>query len=159
MIIIPHPTASEHRWLVKAPRWIQCPRCLGQAVVTLRLPCSIVESPRRNKRAPFVNIAYLCSWSIKRCQSKHKNGLLWRSFYSSSYPGVGLTHKTPGAGFRLVNSALEVLRESRSGYMVPTLFQKRNSRTFKDFSWTKSHFSSTMESLSSVLYMHYSVIK
>ena len=72
MILIPHPVASEHRWLVKAPRGIQCPGCLGQAVVTLRLLCAIVESPRRHKRVPFVNIASLRSGSIKRRQWKHK---------------------------------------------------------------------------------------
>ena len=34
--------------------------------------CAIVESPRRHKRGPFVNIAFLRSWSIKRHQWKHK---------------------------------------------------------------------------------------
>ena len=50
----------------------QCPGCLGQAVVTLRLPCTIVESPRRHKRVPFVNIAFLRSRSIKHHQWMHK---------------------------------------------------------------------------------------
>ena len=40
--------------------------------MTLWLPCAIVESPRRHKRVPFVNIAFLRSRSIKRCQWKHK---------------------------------------------------------------------------------------
>ena len=50
----------------------QCPGCVGQAVVTLRLPCAIVESPRRHKRAPFLNIAFLRSRLIKRRQWTHK---------------------------------------------------------------------------------------
>ena len=50
----------------------QCPGCLGQTVVPLRLLCAIVESPRRHKHAPFVNIAFLRSRSIKRRQWKHK---------------------------------------------------------------------------------------
>ena len=50
----------------------QCPGCLGQAVVTLRLPCAIVKSARHHKHLPFVNIAFLRSRSIKRRQWKHK---------------------------------------------------------------------------------------
>ena len=38
----------------------------------LRLLCAIVESPRRHKHVPFVNIAFLHSRSIKRRQWKHK---------------------------------------------------------------------------------------
>ena len=71
--LIPHPVASEHRWLVKPPLVdSQCPGCLGQAVVTLRLPCAIVESPRRRRYVPFVNITSLRCRSIKRRQWKHK---------------------------------------------------------------------------------------
>ena len=70
--LIPHSVANEHRWLVKAPRWIKCPGCLGQAVVTLWLPCAIVESSQRHRHVPFVNIASLRSRSIKRRQWKHK---------------------------------------------------------------------------------------
>ena len=66
-----NPRSYEHIWLVKAPGWIQCPGCLGQAVVTLRLPFMIVESPQSHKHVPFVNIASLCSRSIKRHQSPY----------------------------------------------------------------------------------------
>ena len=69
----------------------QCPGCLGQAVVTLRLPsCAIVESPRRHKHAPFVNIAFLCSRSIKRRQWKHK----------LDYYGVVFAHLDTGCGIK-----------------------------------------------------------
>ena len=88
--LIPHPVASEHRWLVKAPRAVdsQCPGCLGQAVVTLRLPSAIVESPWRHKRVPFVNIASVRSRSIKRRQWKHK----------MDYYGVVFAHLATGRG-------------------------------------------------------------
>ena len=66
----------------------QCPGCLGQAVVTLRLPCAIVESPRRHKHVPFVNIASLRSRSIKRRQWKHK----------LDYYGVVFAHLATGCG-------------------------------------------------------------
>ena len=49
-----------------------CPGCLGQAVMTLQLPCAVVESPWRHKHVPFVNIAFLHLRSIKRRQWKHK---------------------------------------------------------------------------------------
>ena len=68
----------------------QCPGCLGQAVVTLRLPCAIVESPRRYKHVPFVNIAFLHSRSIKRRQWKHK----------LNYYGVVFAHLATGCGIK-----------------------------------------------------------
>ena len=68
----------------------QCPGCLGQAVVTLRLPCAIVESPRRHKRVPFVNIAFLRSRSIKRRQWEHK----------LDYHGVVFAHLATGSGIK-----------------------------------------------------------
>ena len=68
----------------------QCPGCLGQAVVTLRLPCAIVESPRRHKRVPFVNIAFLRSRSIKRRQWEHK----------LDYYGVVFAHLATGCGIK-----------------------------------------------------------
>ena len=87
--VIPHPVASEHCWLVKAPRWIHSvPDVLGQAVVTLRLPSAIVESPWRDKRVPFVNIASVRSRSIKRRQWKHK----------MDYYGVVFAHLATGHG-------------------------------------------------------------
>ena len=66
----------------------QCPGCLGQAVVTLRLPSEIVESPWRHKRVPFVNIASVRSRSIKRRQWKHK----------MDYYGVVFAHLATGRG-------------------------------------------------------------
>ena len=68
----------------------QCPWCLGQAVVTLRLPCAIVESPWRHKRVPFINITFLRSRSIKRRQWKHK----------LDYYGVVFAHLTTGCGIK-----------------------------------------------------------
>ena len=58
--------------------------------VTLRLPCAIVESPRRHKRVPFVNIAFLRSRSIKRRQWKHK----------LDYYGVVFAHLATGCGIK-----------------------------------------------------------
>ena len=66
----------------------QCPGCLGRAVVTLRLPSAIVESPWRHKRVPFVNIASGRSRSIKRRQWKHK----------MDYYGVVFAHLATGRG-------------------------------------------------------------
>ena len=66
----------------------QCPGCLGQAVVTLRLPSASVESPWRHKRVPFVNIASVRSRSIKRRQWKHK----------MDYYGVVFAHLATGRG-------------------------------------------------------------
>ena len=66
----------------------QCPGCLGQTVVTLRLPCAIVKSPRRHKRVPFVNIASLRPGSIKRRQWNHK----------LDYYGVVFAHLATGCG-------------------------------------------------------------
>ena len=63
----------------------QCPGCLGQVVVTSRLPCAIVGSPRRHECVPFVNIASLRSRSIKRRQWKHKLDYYGVIFCSSSY--------------------------------------------------------------------------
>ena len=50
----------------------QCPGWIGQAVLTLRSPCVIVESPRRHKHVPFVNNASLHSRPINRRQWKQK---------------------------------------------------------------------------------------
>ena len=66
----------------------QCPGRHGQAVVTLRLLCAIVESPRRHKHVPFVNIAFLRSRSIKRRQWKHQ----------LDYYGVVFAHLATGCG-------------------------------------------------------------
>ena len=74
----------------------QCPGCLGQAIVTLQLPCAIVESPRRHRHVPFVNIASTRSRSIKRHQRKHKLDYYGVVFFSSSYrAGCGINAKDP----------------------------------------------------------------
>ena len=73
----------------------QCPGCLGQAVVTLRLPCAIVESPRRHKRVPFVNIAFLRSRSITRRQWEHK----------LDYYGVVFAHLATGCGIKVKDAS------------------------------------------------------
>ena len=72
----------------------QCPGCLGQAVVTLRLPCTIVESPQRHKRVPFVNIASLHSRSIKRRQWKHKMDY-YDIVFAHLATGCGINAKDP----------------------------------------------------------------
>ena len=117
--LIPHPVASEHCWLVKAPRWIHSAQDVSvKAVVTLRLPCAIVESPRRHKRAPFVNIAFLRSRSIKRRQWKHKMDY-YGVVFAHLATRCGINVKDPlGAGFRSVNPALEVLRDLEIWWMT-----------------------------------------
>ena len=62
--------------------------CVGQTVVTLRLPWAIVESPRGHRYVPFVNIDSLFSRSIKRRQWKHK----------LDYFGVVFAHLATGCG-------------------------------------------------------------
>ena len=69
-------------------------RCLGQAVMTLRLPCAIVESPRRHKRVPFVNFAFLRSRSIKRRQWKLKLDY-YGVVFAQLAAGCGITAKDP----------------------------------------------------------------
>ena len=58
------------------------------ATLVMRLPCTIVESPRRHKRVPFVNITSPRSRSIKRRQWKHK----------LDYYGVVFAHLATGYG-------------------------------------------------------------
>ena len=77
---------STRRFGGRAGGWL----ILGQAVVTLRLPCAIVESPRLHKHVPFVNIAFLHSRSIKRRQWKHK----------LNYYGVVFAHLATGCGIK-----------------------------------------------------------
>ena len=92
-----------------------CPGCLGQAVVALRWLCAIVESPRRHKRAPFVNIASLRSRSIKRRQWKHK----------LEYYDIIFAHLATGCGihakdFRYIIGAGQPLQygEVRGSYLA-----------------------------------------
>ena len=71
--VIPHPVASEHRWLVKTPLWIPVTwmsrTCDCDVAVAMR-DCGI--STTSQTHVPFVNIAFLRSWSIKHRQWKHK---------------------------------------------------------------------------------------
>ena len=72
----------------------QCPVCLQQAVVTLWLPCTIVESLWHHIHVPFVNIASLHSWSTKCLQWKHKldyNGIVFADLAA----GCGINAKDP----------------------------------------------------------------
>ena len=73
----------------------QCPGCLGQAVVTLRLPCAIVESPRRHKHVPLVNIAFLRSWSIKHRQWKHNLNYNYGIVFAHLATGCEIKAKDP----------------------------------------------------------------
>ena len=85
-VLIPHPVASEHLWLVKAPQWIHS----VPDVSDRRLPCTIVESPWRHRHVPFVNISSLRSRSIKCRQWKHK----------LDYYGVVFAHLATGYGIK-----------------------------------------------------------
>ena len=60
----------------------------------LRLQCTIVESPRRHKHVPFVNIASLRSRSIKRRRWKH-NLDYYGVVFAHLATGVGLMRKSP----------------------------------------------------------------
>ena len=83
----------------------QCPGCLGQAVVTFRLPCAILESPRRHRRVLCVNITSR-SRSIKRRQWKHK----------LDYYGVVFAHLATGCGINAKDpSGWIQIGESRTG--------------------------------------------
>ena len=94
-LLITHPIASEHRWLVKAPGWIHSARDVsGQAVLMLRLQCAIVEYTGRHKHVPFVNIASLRSRSIKRRQWKH-NFDYYGVVFAHLATGVGIMRKSP----------------------------------------------------------------
>ena len=73
----------------------QCPGCLRHAVVTLRLSCAIVGSPRRHERVPFVNVASLRSRSTKRRHWKHK----------LDYYGEDCAHRDTGCGINAKDSS------------------------------------------------------
>ena len=103
--IIPHPVASEHRWLVKTPRWIHSVLMSRDRRSWRWLPCGIVESPRRHGHVPFVNNASLCSRSIKRQKKKHK----------LDYYCVVFAHLATGCGINAEDpSGLDPGRESRT---------------------------------------------
>ena len=97
-IVIPHPVASEHRWLVKAPRWIHSvPDVSGRR--SWRRGCharlwNLHE--RRHKHIPFVNIASLRSWSIKRRQWRHKLDY-YGAVFAHLATGCGINAKDPSA--------------------------------------------------------------
>ena len=90
----------------------QCTGCLGQALVTLRLPCTIVETPWRHKHVPFVNIAYLRSRSMKRRQWSHK-----LDYYDVVFAHLatvcGINAKDHRGWIQIVDPAFDVLRETR----------------------------------------------
>ena len=91
--------------------------------MTLRLPCVIVESPRRHKRVLIVNIAFLRSQSIKRHQWKHKFDY-YGVVFAHLAAGCGLKWKTPRGWIQIGESrtrgvariplGLKPLRDSRA---------------------------------------------
>ena len=85
--LIPHPVASEHGWLVKAPRWIHSVPDVSDRRMW-RCGCAIVESSPHHKHVPFVNIAFLRSRSIKHRQWKHR----------LDHYGVVFSHLATGRG-------------------------------------------------------------
>ena len=125
--------------------WSQCPGCLGQAVVTLRLPCAIVESTRRHKHVPIVNIASLRSRSIKRRRWKQKNDY-YGVFFAHLSSGCGINAKAPLGWIQISESRTRVVaiiplglkpsrdssqRDSPSEYFAIEV----NWNTFWDKSW------------------------
>ena len=92
--LIPHLVASEHRWLVKAPRWIHSvPDVSGRR--SWHCGCHArLWNPRRHKRVPFVNIAFLCSRLIKRRQWKHKLDY-YVAVFAHLATGCGIKAKDP----------------------------------------------------------------
>ena len=58
------------------------------------MPCAIVETPRRHKHVPFVNIAFPCSRSIKCRQWQHK----------LDYYGMFFAHLATRCGIRIPHS-------------------------------------------------------
>ena len=110
----------------------QCPGCLGQAVVTLRLPSAIVESPWRHKRVPFVNIASVHSRSIKRRQWKHK----------TDYYGVVFAHLATGRGINAKDpSGLD------SDRWIPHSRCSENPARTKALAWFSRHLSAEFTDL------------
>ena len=104
----------------------QCPGCLGQAVVMLRLPSAIVESPRHHNRVPFVNIASVPSRSIKRSQWKHK----------MDYYGVVFAHLATGCGINAKDpSGLD------SDWWIPHSWCCENPARAKALAWFSRHLS------------------
>ena len=91
--LIPHPVASEHRWLVKAPRWIHSIPDVSDRR-SWRRGCyarlwnlhDVTYTSRFTK--DFTNITSLRSRSIKRRQWKHK----------LNYYGVVFAHLATGRG-------------------------------------------------------------
>ena len=65
--VIPHPVASEHRWLVKASRWIH-------------------SVPDVSDRRPICKHCFSAlPIDTEKSSVGAQIGLLWRSFCSSSY--------------------------------------------------------------------------
>ena len=108
--IIPHPVASEHRWLVKAPWWIHSvPDVWGRR--SRRCSCHA-----RLWNLHDVTNKKLFALPIDKASSVEAQiELLWRSFCPSSYRDVGLMRMTPRGWIQIGESRWEVARESRLG--------------------------------------------
>ena len=75
VFLIPHPVASEHRWLVKPLGGFtvcRMSRTGGRGVAVAMRDCGICT--RRHKHVPFVNISSPRSRSIQRRKGKHELG-------------------------------------------------------------------------------------
>ena len=90
LLLIPHPVASEHRWLVKAPRWIHSvPDVSGRRSSRPGCHARLWNLHVTNaSRLLVVNITSPRSRSIKRHQWKHK----------LDYYGVDFAHLATGCG-------------------------------------------------------------
>ena len=85
----PHPVASEHRWLVKAPRWIHSvPDVSGRWSWPCGCHARLWNLHDVTNAAPFVNIVSPGSRSVKRHQWKHR----------LDYYGAVFAHLATGCG-------------------------------------------------------------
>ena len=85
--LIPYPVASEHRWLVIAPRWIH-------------------SVPDVSGRRSWRRSCHVRLWNLhnKTSSVEAQIGLLRHSFCSFIYPGVGLIRKTPRGWIQISES-------------------------------------------------------
>ena len=83
--LIQHPVASEHRWLVKAPRWIHSvPDVSGRR--SWRCGCyARLWNLHNDTNAPICKHRFSALPIDKTLSVEAQNGLLWRSFCSSRY--------------------------------------------------------------------------
>ena len=115
--LIPHSVASEHRWLVKATRWIGCrvsgmSRAGGRDAAIAMRDCGIFTT---SQTRPVCKHCFSALPIDKTSSVEAQIGLLGHRFGSSSYWVWDQSERSLGVGFRSANAALEVLRESRSG--------------------------------------------